>query len=535
MPENIRGQEADREERVTMDLSNECIYEIYVPSFCDANHDHIGDLEGILSKLDYLKETGATILWLTPFYLSPGIDQGYDISDYCAIDPLYGTMEQMMELVKQAHARGMKIIIDMVLNHTSTEHRWFRESVRNPKGTYGDYYNWYPEIPNNWESFMSGSAWEYQTERGAYYYHAFSTGQACLNWRNPRVQEEMLQIMYFWLDRGMDGFRFDVINFLKTDLLFDHDNPNAAKDETEIIAENSKTKDRNGFEQIHQYDKNQPGCPGIVAEICRKLREKKSTIFLLGEVGEKDVKLYQQYVGEGLLDTCFHFNLGSIKQIDAAQMAEAILASESVYGMTTLFFSSHDMKRFYHRLCNYNREQALLIAILMFTGRGIPVIYQGDEQQIRDKEVKCLQDIKDIQGIRCYRKQISDGKSEEQAFEKAKEETRDYSRELMTWTAVLLPEWKQLAQLRKQYKTLQKGQYGIVKTHNNMLFYTREDNGERIHIYLNFGSKDQWIEIPEKIQLLYGTSNSRQMLEAYKGIVWMEVVHEKSHNAKYCE
>lgn len=501
-----------------MDLSKECIYEIYVPSFCDGNHDLTGDLEGIISRLDYLEKTGTTILWLTPFYPSPGIDQGYDISDYLSVDPLYGSMDQLRELIRQAHQRKLKIIIDMVLNHTSTEHRWFQESVRSPQGPYGDYYIWYREIPDNWESFMSGSAWEYRQEREAYYYHAFSTGQACLNWQNPRVMEEMLEIMYFWLDQGVDGFRFDVINFLKTDQLFEIDNP----------VSNTMAQD-----QLHLYDKNQPGCPHMVERLCKKLREKKPDVFLLGEVGEEDVAFYRPYVGKSRLDTCFYFNIGSLKQLDAGKIAEAVLQSETVDGMTTLFFSSHDMKRFYHRLCYYDRELAELLVLFMYTAKGIPVIYQGDEQFLRDKELHTLRDISDIQGIRCYEQQIAEGKSEAQAFHKAKEAARDYSRELMPEAGTVAKEWMELIKLRKAHKTLQNGAYGIVKARNDMLFYNRIANEEEINICLNFGCEMQRIEIPEGAQLLYGKLNNGRQLEAHKGIVWMGVSHEKGHNAEH--
>jgi len=227
-------------------LLERVFYEIYTPSFFDANNDGKGDIPGIIQKLDYLVSMGIGAIWLTPFYRSPKVDNGYDISDYMSVDPEYGSTDDIIALIREAHKRNIKVVIDMVLNHTSDQHPWFlqsRLSKDNPKR------NWYiwkdatgSSLPNNWESFFGGSAWEYDQKTDSYYYHAFSKSQVDLNWAYPLVRSAMYDILKYWLEMGIDGFRLDVINFLKTGTEFP-DNP----------YDNSRVK------QIHRFDKDQEG------------------------------------------------------------------------------------------------------------------------------------------------------------------------------------------------------------------------------------------------------------------------------------
>ncbi|WP_268801971.1 alpha-amylase family glycosyl hydrolase [Paenibacillus sp. LC231] len=195
-------------------------YEIYMPSYCDGNGDGVGDFPGITSKLDYLKELGIGGIWLTPFYQSPKIDNGYDISDYYAIDPDYGTMEDFERFIEETHQRGIRVIVDLVLNHTSSAHPWFQESKSSTLSPKRDWYIWKSPsdqgIPNNWESFFGGSAWEWDPDTEQYYYHAFAKEQVDLNWANPEVRQAMKDVMGFWLDKGIDGFRLDVSISLKS-------------------------------------------------------------------------------------------------------------------------------------------------------------------------------------------------------------------------------------------------------------------------------------------------------------------------------
>ncbi|WP_258168104.1 alpha-amylase family glycosyl hydrolase [Paenibacillus sp. AR247] len=194
-------------------------YEIYMPSFCDGNGDGTGDFQGLTSKLDYLRELGIGGIWLTPFYPSPRVDNGYDISDYYGVDPVFGTLDDFDRFVREARRRGIRVIADLVLNHTSADHPWFIESRSSRTSPKRDWYIWKDAVdggtPNHWESFFGGTAWEWDEATGQYYYHAFAKEQVDLNWANPEVREAMKEVMSFWLGRGIDGFRLDVINFLK--------------------------------------------------------------------------------------------------------------------------------------------------------------------------------------------------------------------------------------------------------------------------------------------------------------------------------
>ena len=195
-----------------MDFSKLIIYQIYPRSFMDSNHDGIGDLQGVTQKLDYLQELGINAIWLCPCYKSPNVDNGYDIADYREIMDEFGTLDDMKALIKAAHEHGIKIIMDLVPNHTSTEHKWFKESKKGKDNEYSDFYYWADEPLTDWEACFGGSSWEYCPERGQYYLHSYAIEQADLNWDNPRVREEMCAVVDFWVDLGVDGFRIDVID-----------------------------------------------------------------------------------------------------------------------------------------------------------------------------------------------------------------------------------------------------------------------------------------------------------------------------------
>lgn len=400
-------------------------YEIYMPSFCDGNGDGVGDFKGITSKLDYLKELGIGGIWLTPFYQSPKIDNGYDISDYYAVDPEYGTMEDFDGFIHEAHRRGIRVIVDLVLNHTSSAHAWFQESKSSSLSPKRDWYIWKSpvnqETPNNWESFFGGSAWEWDEGTGQYYYHAFAKEQVDLNWANPEVRKAMKDVMGFWLDKGIDGFRLDVINFLKVSGDF-QDNP----------------VDDNG-EQIHRYDQNQDGIVEALGDICRYVHEREG-IFMVGEVGSEDMDILLRYSGSGLLDVVFNFNLGSQEQFRPEDLYREIKRMEDQHAsdqLPTLFFSSHDMQRHISRFgegdAQLEEQRAKLMAALMLTAKGVPFIYYGDEIGMRNHIAHRIEDMRDIQGIGHYEAAIQNGRTEEEAMDLARAKSRDYSRSPMQW------------------------------------------------------------------------------------------------------
>jgi glycosidase len=485
-------------------------YEIYMPSFCDGNGDGVGDFAGIISKLDYLKELGIDGIWLTPFYPSPKVDNGYDISDYYSIDPDYGTMSDFETLIAEAHRRGIKIIADFVLNHTSSQHPWFLESRSSKNNPKRDWYIWKDPVnggpPNNWESFFGGSAWEYDEHTGQYYYHAFAKEQVDLNWANPEVRKAMLDAMTFWLEKGVDGFRLDVINFLKVNGMFP-DNPYNEKNE-----------------QVHQYDKDQEGIFDVIRDIASVVRRYPGR-FLVGEVGSEDLSVLRRYTGPGLLDVVFNFNLGSIPAFDVNRIFAEIKKMEEMYTsdqFPTLFFSSHDMSRHISRFGEKGVEvdRAKLIAVLMLTAKGVPFIYYGDEIGMRDLYVPHIDDMRDVQGKVAYEMALEQGKSMEEALRIANEKGRDKSRSPMQWDDSLyvgfskakpwisisnrsvnvekqrncplsmLAFYQFLIQLRKKYRALHLGRYRLLEKEGEVIYYIRSMDQEEILVVLNFSGQE---------------------------------------------
>ncbi|WP_257959032.1 alpha-glucosidase [Bacillus sp. V3-13] len=399
-------------------------YEIYMPSYMDGNGDGIGDFKGIISKLDYLKELGITGIWLTPFYPSPKIDNGYDISGYYSIDPDYGSMEDFELFIKEAHARGIKVIADLVLNHTSSEHEWFKESRSSKSSPKRDWYIWQDPVqgkpPSNWESFFGGPAWEWDEQTEQYYYHAFAKEQVDLNWSNPEVKQAMYDVMKFWINKGIDGFRLDVINFLTVQ---NHFTDNPFNEET--------------GEQIHQYDKDQKGVLSVIAEIASFVKQ-NGDLFLVGEVGSEDLELLKNYCGDGLLDVVFNFNLGSIQNFDLDRIFTELQEMERQYRndqIPTLFFGSHDMPRYLSRFWGNEggTDKAKLIAMLMLSAKGVPFIYYGEEIGMTNFEALSIEQMRDIQGITAYQLAVNNGNDEKTALKLANEKNRDKSRSPMQW------------------------------------------------------------------------------------------------------
>lgn len=497
-------------------------YEIYMPSYCDGNGDGVGDFPGITSKLDYLKELGVGGIWLTPFYQSPKIDNGYDISDYYAIDPDYGTMADFERFIEETHQRGIRVIVDLVLNHTSSAHPWFQESKSSTLSPKRDWYIWKSPsdqgIPNNWESFFGGSAWEWDPDTEQYYYHAFAKEQVDLNWANPEVRQAMKDVMRFWLDKGIDGFRLDVINFLKVSGQFQN-NP----------------VDGNG-DQIHLYDQNQDGIVEAIGEICRFVHERDG-IFMVGEVGSEDMDILRRYSGSGLLDVVFNFNLGSQEQFLPADLYKQIKLMEEQHApdqLPTLFFSSHDMPRHISRFgegdAELEEQRAKLMAALMLTAKGIPFIYYGDEIGMRNHIAHRIEDMRDIQGLGHYEVALKNGRTEEEALNIARTKSRDYSRSPMQWngnryggfsdqapwigmgpgyeqihaeaqqqqTNSMFAFYKRLLKLRIQYPALSMGDYvKLDQLKGSAIVYTKRFSSDEAVVVLQFGSEPLHLDLSD--------------------------------------
>jgi trehalose-6-phosphate hydrolase len=489
-------------------------YEIYMPSFCDGNGDGTGDFQGLTSKLDYLRDLGIGGIWLTPFYPSPRVDNGYDISDYYGVDPVFGTLDDFDRFVREAHRRGIRVIADLVLNHTSADHPWFIESRSSRTSPKRDWYIWKDAVdggtPNNWESFFGGTAWEWDEATGQYYYHAFAKEQVDLNWANPEVREAMKEVMSFWLGRGIDGFRLDVINFLKVSGQF---------------KENPVTADG---EQDHRFDQNQEGIVEAIRDICEFVRSQNKDVFMVGEVGSEDMEVLRRYSGGDLLDVVFNFNLGSRKELKIQEMFAELVRMEELHRpdqVPTFFFSSHDMPRHYSRFSSGDDSvdlyTAKLMAALMLTAKGVPFIYYGDEIGMRDFVPADIGQMRDIQGLTAYRMAKESGMPEADALTAAILRSRDHSRTPMQWDGSryggfslhgswiplgpssqqvhvqkqwgskhsLLEFYRSLIRLRGKHKALQTGKYTFLKRKGECIYYGRQSEEEEIWVALNFGNR----------------------------------------------
>lgn len=492
-------------------------YQIYMPSYADSNGDGYGDFIGITSKLDYLEELGIKGIWLTPFLKSPKVDNGYDVANYYEVDPTYGTLEDFKVFLKEAHKRDIKVIMDMVINHTSTECQWFREAQKSKDNPYRDYYIW-KDTPNNWESFFGGTAWQLDKATGQYYYHKFDVTMADLNWSNPKVVTEVEKVLRFWLDLGVDGFRFDVINFLTTNGII-QDNP---------------VKDGS---QEHLHDINQPG----VKDALKKLKAVVNSYpnrFTVGEIGSDKLDVLKQYQSPEMMDVVFNFNFGSIAEFSTEKIFKELQSMEQqMSGYPTLFFGSHDMPRMLDRLADGSTDKALALAALMLTARGVPFIYYGEEIGMHNITANSYNEIVDIQGKTHYRLAIDANKPGPEALAIANEHNRDKSRSPMQWNATanagfsvgrpwikvhpeyitnnvanlffdqksILNQYKKLIALRNNEPVLQYGTYTKLEYSEDSIVFSRKLGDTEIITVLNFGIPYNYT-IPEAAIILFGGS-----------------------------
>lgn len=490
-------------------------YQIYMPSFQDSNGDGYSDFAGMTSRLGYLQSLGVKGIWLTPFLKSPKVDNGYDVADYYQVDPVYGTMNDFRRFLDEAHKRGIKVIMDMVLNHTSTDCNWFQEARKSKDNPYRKYYIW-RDKPNNWESFFGGSAWQYDSLTKQYYLHKFAVRMADLNWTNPAVVEEMRKVLRFWLDLGIDGFRFDVINFLYTD----------------NIITNNPVKDGR---QQHAYDINQSGVMQAIEAVKATVSEYPNR-FTVGEVGNDQIEVLKQYQSPERMDVVFNFNFGSIPSFSVERIFKELQSMEdNMPGYPTLFFGSHDNPRLMNRLASGDTARAAALAALILTAKGVPFIYYGEETGMQDIKANNFEEIADIQGKTFYRLALAAGKSPFEALREGNAHNRDKSRSPMQWDSTryagfsyvkpwikihenyrevnvarqlqqrnsLLHTYKSLLALRNNEKALQYGTYENLEREGDIIRFTRVFEKDRITVILNFGLT-QTFTIPEGAHILLG-------------------------------
>jgi trehalose-6-phosphate hydrolase len=492
-------------------------YQIYMPSFQDSNGDGYSDFRGMTDRLDYLQELGIKGIWLTPFLKSPKVDNGYDVADYYSIDLTYGNRADFRHFLAEAHKRGLKVIMDMVLNHTSTDSHWFQESRKSTDNPYRDYYVW-REKPNNWESFFGGNAWQYDSLTNEYYLHKFDVRMADLNWTNPAVAAEVQQVLQFWLELGIDGFRFDVVNFFHTDHIYT-DNP---------------------FQQRKQqavYNINQPGIKKAIALLQETVNQYPDR-FTVGEVGSDQISILRQFQSPDLLDVVFNFNFGSIPEFSVKRLFSELKGMEkNMPGYPTLFFGSHDNPRLMSRLANDDPQRALALGALMLFAKGVPFIYYGEEIGMQNIYANNYEEIVDIQAKTFYQLALDSGKTPEEALVEGNKHNRDKSRGPMQWNngshagfttgkpwikihdnareinvesaqknpESMLAVYKAMIGLRNKEKALQYGVYKKLTCKNDCISFTRQYEDSSITVWVNFGAERK-VKIPREAEVLMGNA-----------------------------
>ncbi len=408
------------------------VYQIYPRSFKDSNGDGIGDLRGIIEKLDYLKELGIDVIWLNPCYASPNDDNGYDISDYYSIMPEFGTMEDFDELLEQAHKRGIKIVMDLVVNHTSDEHKWFIESRSSRDNPYRDYYIWRDgkngKEPNNWGSNFSPSAWEYDEKTNQYYLHLFSKKQPDLNWEHEPLRRDVYKMMNFWFEKGIDGFRMDVINLIKK--------PEGLPD-SKLPPTTAE-----GYVLDGNLYANNPGLVEFLQEMNKNVMSKYDCM-TVGETCFVTPEIALDYVKEDnkALNMVFHFEIMEIKEnFDLVRLKEI---QQKWYdgiipkgGWNSQYLNNHDQPRQVSIFGNdkeYREKSAKLLGTMLHTLPGTPYIYQGEEIGMTNCAFNSIDEFKDISAHFSYDQMIKQGKSKEEALDWLNKYSRDHARTPMHW------------------------------------------------------------------------------------------------------
>lgn len=418
-------------------------YQIYPRSFYDSNNDGIGDLNGITEKLDYLKNLGITLIWVCPIFKSPMDDNGYDISDYYDVNPEFGTKEDLEKLIVEAEKRGIKVILDLVINHTSDEHEWFLEALKNPESKYRNYYifkrgeNGLP--PTNWRSHFGGSAWEkveVETDENGnemYYLHLFTKKQPDLNWENPEVRKELYEMVNYWLEKGIAGFRVDAINSIKKDARY-LDLPVDGAD---------------GMAHNVEYTLNQPGIEEFLRELAKETF-KKYNAMTVAETPMLEYERYNDFIGEdGFFTMIFDFSYAdldmtkggfyySLRDVPTVELRDKIFESQLTqqkYGWGAPFFENHDLPRSLNKFFGEkaNKTNAKLLANVFFFLRGTPFIYQGQEIGMDNFVRNDISEFDDIASKDQYQRALGEGFSSEEALYFVNKRSRDNSRTPMQW------------------------------------------------------------------------------------------------------
>ena len=511
------------------DFSNKVIYQIYPKSFKDSNGDGIGDLRGVAEKLDYLKDLGVDYLWLTPFFVSPQRDNGYDVADYRNIDPMFGTMEDLDNLIAEGEKRNIGLMFDMVFNHTSTSHEWFRRALAGEK-KYQDYYIFKEgapdQPPTNWQSKFGGSAWEYVSSLGKWYLHLFDVTQADLNWKNPEVREELKEVIRFWKAKGVKGFRFDVVNLISKPEIWEDD------------FEGDGRKFYTDGPYVHEYLKELVRDTGIEDYVT------------VGEMSSTTLEHCIRYSGaeEKELSMCFNFHHLKVDYKDGNKwelmepdyMELKVIFEKWQMGMqrgnawNALFWCNHDQPRIVSRFGNegeYWKESAKMLAGMIHLMRGTPYIYQGEEIGMTNPHYTSIEQYADVESRNYYEILLNEGKTKEEALEILAARSRDNSRTPMQWTDErycgfsdtkpwipvsdnfekinvkkqkqdrdsMLEFYKKLIMLRKEKEVIARGNIEFMEVENaGVLAYTRCLDKQKLLVCCNFRDVESQMEFTQE-------------------------------------
>lgn len=517
------------------------IYQIYPRSFADSNNDGIGDLQGIISKLDYLEELGITAIWLSPVCKSPQDDNGYDISDYQDIDPMFGTLEDMEELIKEAEKHNIRIIMDLVLNHSSDEHRWFQEAKKSRENPYHDYYVWRDGKegvpPNDMRATFGGSAWEWVPELQQYYFHQFSVKQPDLNWENPRLRQEIYDMINWWIDKGVGGFRLDVID--------------------QIAKEPDKRITNNG-PRLHEY----------LRELSRETFQ-KADLVTVGETWGATTELAKLYSNpdNSELSMVFQFEHICLDQIEGKEKWDLaplpFMKLKEVFGRwqtelyqkgwNSLFWDNHDLPRIVSRWGNdgkYRIESAKMLAILLHGMQGTPYIYQGEELGMTNVAYD-IAEYRDIETLNVYKERLEKGFTQEELMRSIHAKSRDNARTPMQWNAEenagftggepwikvnsnykeinaakqvddedsIFGCYKELIRLRRNYPVFIEGDFQMLLKENEAIFaYVRENDTAELLVVCNF--YNQTISCPLEERM----ASMQLLISNYKEIDQMTIL-----------
>lgn len=525
----------------------ETVYQIYPRSFQDSNGDGIGDINGIISRLDYLQKLGIGLIWLTPMYLSPGNDNGYDIADYYRIDPVFGTMDDFEKLLSEAHKRDIKIIMDMVLNHTSNENSWFKEALKSKDNPYHNYYIWRDPVdghePNNWVSKFSGSAWKYVPELDQYYLHLYDVTMPDLNWRNENLRAEIFKMLTYWANKGIDGFRLDVINNISKDKNMPNDTFNTPLDDGRNFYTNGP--------HVHEY----------IHEMYEKVFGPNKFV-TVGELSSTPISEAVKYTNpkrqELSMAFTFHhvkvdytngkkWTLGHYKLTDLTSILSAWQTQMQRHGgWNALFWNNHDQPRAISRFTNddeYRDQSAKLLAMVEFGLQGTPYIYQGDEIAMKNAYFTDIKQYKDHESINAYHEMLKNGMSEDLALQILQQKSRENSRLPMQWDSTkyygfttgqpwLKPQhhddysvekvlktknnifdfYRALIFLRKHKTVLVDGEYKLLNPKDNSVYsYERFNNKRKILVMVNFTEHAQERDVAAGFDLILGNYGDMQL------------------------